>query len=117
MVAVRGWEHRSTITVGAFLDRFAHAALGAVVVTSIARDGMLTGPDVSGLEGVMSLTGHPVVASGGVRSAADLADLARVSVVAGDGQVRRIAGVVVGRALADVSLRVEEALAACERFG
>jgi phosphoribosylformimino-5-aminoimidazole carboxamide ribotide isomerase len=117
MVAVRGWEHRSTITVGAFLDRFAHAALGAVVVTSIARDGMLTGPDVSGLEGVMSLTGHPVVASGGVRSAADLADLARVSVVAGDGQVRRIAGVVVGRALADGSLRVEEALAACERFG
>jgi phosphoribosylformimino-5-aminoimidazole carboxamide ribotide isomerase len=117
MVAVRGWEHRSTVTAGAFLERFAHAALGAVVVTSIARDGMLTGPDVSGLEAVMSLTEHRVVASGGVRSAADLADLARVSVVAGDGQVRRIAGAVVGRAFADGSLRVEEALAACERFG
>jgi phosphoribosylformimino-5-aminoimidazole carboxamide ribotide isomerase len=117
MVAVRGWEHPSTVTVAAFLERFAHAALGAVVVTSIARDGMLTGPDVSGLESVMSLTQHRVVASGGVRSAADLADLARVSAVAGDGQVRRIAGAVVGRALADGSLRVEEALAACERFG
>ena len=117
MVAVRGWERRSAVTVEALLDRFAHAALGAVVVTSIARDGMLTGPDISGLEAVMSLTEHRVVASGGVRSAADLAELARVTVVGSDGHPRRIAGAVVGRALADGSLRVEEALAACERFG
>jgi phosphoribosylformimino-5-aminoimidazole carboxamide ribotide isomerase len=117
MVAVRGWEHRSAVTVEALLDRFAHAALGAVVVTSIARDGMLTGPDISGMEAVMSLTEHSVVASGGVRSAADLAELARVTIVDSDGHPRRIAGAVVGRALADGSLRVEEALAACERFG
>jgi phosphoribosylformimino-5-aminoimidazole carboxamide ribotide isomerase len=117
MVAVRGWKRRSAVTVEALLVRFAHAALGAVVVTSIARDGMLTGPDISGLEAVMSLTEHRVVASGGVRSAADLAELARVTVVGSDGHPRRIAGAVVGRALADGSLRVEEALAACERFG
>ena len=117
LVAVRGWEHRSAVTVEALLDRFAHAALGAVVVTSIARDGMLTGPDIPGLEAVMSLTEHPVVASGGVRSAADLAELARLTVVDSDGHPRHIAGAVVGRALADGSLRVEEALAACERSG
>jgi phosphoribosylformimino-5-aminoimidazole carboxamide ribotide isomerase len=117
MVAVRGWEHRSAVTVEALLDRFEHAALGAVVVTSIARDGMLTGPDISALKAVMSLTGHRVVASGGVRSAADLAQLARVTVVDSDGHLRRLAGAVVGRALADGSLRVEEALAACERSG
>jgi phosphoribosylformimino-5-aminoimidazole carboxamide ribotide isomerase len=114
---VRGWKLRSAVKVEALLERFAHVPLGAVVVTSIAHDGMLTGPDIGGLEAVLARSSHPVVASGGVRSAADLASLAALSVVTGDGELRRIAGVVVGRALANRTLQVKEALAACERSG
>jgi phosphoribosylformimino-5-aminoimidazole carboxamide ribotide isomerase len=117
IVAVRGWEAKSSFTVEALLERFADSPLGAVVVTSIDRDGMLSGPDISGLERILSLSAHPVVASGGVRSASDLTTLAAISVVSGDDEVRRIEGAVVGRALANGSLRVKEALAACARSG
>ena len=83
-------------------------ALGAVVVTAIDRDGMLGGPDLAGLGTVLASTTHPVVASGGVRSAADLEALAALA--AGG---RRLAGAIVGTALVEGALSVEEAIAAC----
>jgi phosphoribosylformimino-5-aminoimidazole carboxamide ribotide isomerase len=116
IVAIRGWKQASDLTVEEFLARFADAPLGAVVLTSIARDGMLAGPDVAALEAVLAFTRHPVVASGGVRSAEDLARLAAVSISGSDGEMRHVAGAVVGRALVNGSLDVQEALAACERF-
>jgi phosphoribosylformimino-5-aminoimidazole carboxamide ribotide isomerase len=116
IVAIRGWKQASDLTVEKFLARFADAPLGAVVLTSIARDGMLGGPDIAALEAVLAITRHPVVASGGVRSAEDLSRLAAISVSGTDGERRHVAGAVVGRALINGSLEVQEALAACERF-
>jgi phosphoribosylformimino-5-aminoimidazole carboxamide ribotide isomerase len=115
MVAVRGWEKSAGVSVDEVLDKFDGIPIGAVVVTSIERDGMMSGPDNTGLEGVLARSAHPVVASGGVRSAADVGRLAGATVDGPDGEVRRLAGVVVGRALADGSLDIAEALAACER--
>jgi phosphoribosylformimino-5-aminoimidazole carboxamide ribotide isomerase len=115
-VAVHGWERSGAVTVGALLDRFAGAPLAAVVVTSIARDGMMSGPDTAGLTAVLARSALPVIASGGVRSASDLRMLAELS--AGPGTtLSRLAGVVVGKALADGSLEVKEAIAACEPSG
>jgi phosphoribosylformimino-5-aminoimidazole carboxamide ribotide isomerase len=111
-LAVRGWEHRSTTTLGAALDRLADVDLGAVVVTAIDRDGMLGGPDLVGLCGALELTAHPVIASGGVRSTDDLAALARLEVVSSS-TARHLAGAIVGTALVEKSMTVEEAIAAC----
>jgi len=123
-VALRGWKQDSSATVNSLLDRFAGAALGALVVTSIERDGAMSGPDTAGLVEVLARSSHPVIASGGVRSAADLAALAAVTVLPDgspgpdeSGPARRIAGAVVGRALADGSLDIREAIAACEQYG
>lgn len=109
-VALRGWVTTGSATTKDVLDRFADVPVASVIVTSIERDGMMSGPDTAGLKEVLAVSGHPLVASGGVRSAADLATLAGVSVGGA-----RIAGAIVGRALADGSLGVEEAVAACER--
>ncbi len=79
-VAVRGWEERSGRTVDQVLDDLDGAGVAAVVVTSIARDGMLAGPDVDGLRQVLASTDIPVIASGGVASAADVEALARIRV-------------------------------------
>jgi phosphoribosylformimino-5-aminoimidazole carboxamide ribotide isomerase len=115
MVAVRGWEQSAELSVETVLDRFRGAPLGAVVATSIERDGMLSGPDTTAVTRILAGSPHPVIASGGVRSVADLVGLARVSIAQPDGVIHRLAGVVVGRALADGSLDVKEAIAACER--
>jgi phosphoribosylformimino-5-aminoimidazole carboxamide ribotide isomerase len=112
-VAVHGWETAAAATVGALLDRFADAPVAAVVVTSIARDGMMGGPDTAGLTAVLERSSLPVIASGGVRSASDLRMLVELSARRGTG-LSKLAGVVVGKALADGSLDVKEAMAACE---
>jgi phosphoribosylformimino-5-aminoimidazole carboxamide ribotide isomerase len=107
-VAVDGWEQGSGAALASVLEQLAPLSLAAVVVTTIERDGMLAGPDTDGLAEVLATTVHPVVASGGVRSADDLRRLA--SLEAGG---RRLAGAIVGRAIMDGTLAVEEAIAAC----
>jgi len=115
-LAVRGWEQPSGTTLGAALDRLAGVDIGAVVVTAIDRDGMLGGPDLVGLAGALELTAHRVVASGGVRSPADLTALAGLA-APGPHATRRLAGAIVGTALVEGAMTVEEAIAACALSG
>jgi len=111
-VATWGWQRPSGVSLTAALDRLRDVPVAAVVVTTIERDGVLSGPDTKGLAEVLGRSDHDIVASGGVRSAQDLRVLSELEV---DG--RRLAGVVVGRALLDGALSVEEALAACAASG
>ena len=109
-VAVRGWTDTSALELGVALARLEQAGAAAVVVTDIGRDGMLAGPDLVGLTEALAATAVDVIASGGVASAADVAALATV-----EGGGRRLAGVIVGRAIYEGKLTVEEAVAACAR--
>ena len=90
------------------LDRWAGEPFGAVVVTEVARDGTLEGPAVESLAALLVRTELPLVASGGVGTTLDLHRLAHLE--AGG---RRLAGAIVGKALAERRFSVEEALAAC----
>jgi phosphoribosylformimino-5-aminoimidazole carboxamide ribotide isomerase len=107
-IRVRGWLSGSSLGVEAALAAVDCPELGAVVVTEIGRDGMMTGPDLGGLSSVLALTATPVIASGGVSGVVDLRALAAVAVPAPGGGdagppagpgTRRLAGVIVGRAL------------------
>lgn len=107
-----GWEVGSAESVPSALERWVDEPFAAVVATSIARDGMLEGPDVAGMAELLASTPLPVVASGGVGTLEDLRALAALSVGA-HGEVRRLAGVIVGKALAEGRFSVEEAVTAC----
>ncbi len=98
-VAVHGWTEGSGVQLSDALGWFPTAA--AFVITDIARDGMLTGPDVDGLTIAAASTTVPVIASGGVSS---LADVAALRAVPG------IAGVITGKALYEGRFTVAEAL-------
>jgi len=69
---------------------------------------MLSGPDLAGLGALLAATSLPVVASGGVAGVADLLALAGLEVSG-----RRLAGAIVGKAIVEGRLRVEEGIAAC----
>lgn len=112
-VAIRGWQERSGRTVGDLLPEAAGAGLAAVIVTSIERDGMLTGPDLDGLAAVLNSTDVPVIASGGVGSLADIAALNALEVAVAGGPSRRLLGAITGKALVDGRMTVEEGVAAC----
>ena len=112
-LALRGWTQRARAGPAQLLAGWAGVPLAAVVVTAIDRDGTRQGPDIEGLSWMLDATALPVVASGGVGSADDLSALARLRSAAG----RSLAGAVVGRALVDGSIEVEEAVAACAASG
>jgi phosphoribosylformimino-5-aminoimidazole carboxamide ribotide isomerase len=103
LVATEGWAETSTLSARELARRFEQDGVAAIIYTDIARDGMLAGVNI---EATLALAGRiatPVIASGGIGSAADLRDLRRQA----DGL---LAGVIVGRALYDGSLDAAEAL-------
>jgi phosphoribosylformimino-5-aminoimidazole carboxamide ribotide isomerase len=104
----QGWLAGSGRAVTDLLELWAKEPIGAVVATSVARDGMLSGPDLSGLRSLLATTPLPVVASGGVSGVEDLVALAGL-----DASGRRLAGAIVGRAIVEGRLSVEEGIAAC----
>jgi phosphoribosylformimino-5-aminoimidazole carboxamide ribotide isomerase len=70
-VMVKGWQQEGPElepTLAALDD----AGAPRYLVTAIARDGTLDGPDLRLYKQVLSLTERPVIASGGVRTADDI---------------------------------------------
>ena len=100
---VRGWEQHAGVEL---FDAIAWPQLGAAacfVVTNIAVDGMLVGPDLEGYRRLVDASPIPVVASGGVGTLDHLRAL----------RATGVAGAIVGKALYEGRFTVEEALAAC----
>ncbi len=98
-LAVNGWTQGSGVQLTDALEWFPGAAV--FVITDIARDGMLAGPDLIGLAAAAQATAIPIIASGGVAS---LADVAALKAVPG------IVGVISGKAIYEGRFTVVEAL-------
>ena len=98
-VRIRGWTEGAG-GVDEVTDRLAAAGAPRFVVTQVARDGTLDGPDLDLYERLVGRLDGPVVASGGVRDADDLRALAGTGVE----------GVIVGMALYEGTLTLPEAL-------
>jgi len=102
-IRTHGWEEGSGVQL---LDAVAWpelAGAAAFVVTNIAKDATLEGPDLGGLAAVVAASSVPVVASGGVGTLDDLRALTQTGVT----------GVIVGKALYEGRFTIEEALTAC----
>jgi len=106
-VATRGWETDSGRDLLDVVGEFETFGVAAVIVTEIGRDGTMEGPDLEGLGRVLEATSLDVIASGGVGTLADIADLARL-----EAGWRRLSGAIVGRALYEARFTLSEALAA-----
>jgi len=102
-VAVEGWAETSDVGAVELGKRFADAEVAAIVYTDIARDGALTGIDAAATAAFARQVGVPVIASGGIASAADIAALAAH-------EPEGIAGAICGRALYDGRLDPKAAL-------
>jgi phosphoribosylformimino-5-aminoimidazole carboxamide ribotide isomerase len=106
-VAVRGWERGTGADVRDVLPSLAAAGASVAVATQIEVDGTGEGPDLATYRELLSITGLPLVASGGVGHLDHLRALADLDV-----EGRRLEGVIVGRALYEGAFTLAEALAA-----
>lgn len=100
-VAVDGWTLTSEVSPAELAARCAELGVARLLVTSTARDGSLSGPDLTLLRAVLP-AGLPVLAAGGISSLDDL----RAVRDAG------CEGAIVGSALLAGRFTLEQALAA-----
>ena len=98
--AVSGWTNTEPVMIGSLLGRWDRLPLAGVIVTSIDRDGTLSGPDLDALVKVRAMTGLPMQYSGGVSS---LDDIERVAAAGAN-------AVILGKALYEGRITLEQAL-------
>lgn len=99
-VAIDGWQATAALSVLDAAHTLVEAGAPRLIYTDIARDGMLSGPDLSGLARLIAQVGVPVILSGGVASPADVMAAASAGAE----------GVIIGRALYEGRLSLREAL-------
>ena len=104
-VAVHGWKEGSGRDLLDLMAVFDGSGAAAYVVTQIARDGTMEGPDTEGLALALAATALPVIASGGIGRPEHLDALGRLDTD------RPLAGVIVGRALYEGTVTVADAVA------
>ena len=101
-VATAGWLETSELAAVELARLFAGEPLASLIYTDIATDGMLAGPNLQAMAEMRAATALPLIASGGVSTAQDVAALAALGVD----------GCIIGRALYEGSLKLADALAA-----
>lgn len=92
MAAIKGWTQTSGVNALELAVQVAALGVAAIIYTDIATDGMLQGPNLKAMRGMVNSISCPVIASGGVSDAGDLADLE---------DIEGLAGAIIGRALFD----------------
>ncbi|HIO60345.1 MAG TPA: 1-(5-phosphoribosyl)-5-[(5-phosphoribosylamino)methylideneamino]imidazole-4-carboxamide isomerase [Deltaproteobacteria bacterium] len=83
-VSIEGWQEGTEIDDVEFALRWKKLGIKRVIFTDIARDGMLSGPNLEALSDFARRTGLKIVASGGVSSMADLEQLKTLEAVGVD---------------------------------
>ena len=92
LVSVEGWLEASETTAVDLAKRFEDAGVAAIIYTDIARDGMLTGPNIEATAALAESIGIPVIVSGGVATNDDVVRAAQF-------RDKGICGVIAGRAI------------------
>ena len=102
-LAARGWTKEGG-ELFETLERLDRNGCSRYIVTDVAKDGTLTGPNLELLKSVCAATSAPVVASGGVSSLADIAAIAALVELGVEGSI-------VGKALYAGAFTLQQALA------
>jgi phosphoribosylformimino-5-aminoimidazole carboxamide ribotide isomerase/phosphoribosylanthranilate isomerase len=101
-LAARGWTKEGG-DLYETIARLDSDGCARYVVTDVAKDGTLRGPNIELLKSVCSVTKKPVIASGGIATLDDISALAKLQSIG-------IEGAIVGKALYAGAFTLEQAL-------
>ena len=99
-IMVEGWKTEVALCLKKALEKFATLGVKSFLVTSIAKDGTLSGPDLGMIKQACTYPNVEIIAAGGIGRLDDLMALKRVGVK----------GVVIGKALYESRFTLREAL-------
>jgi phosphoribosylformimino-5-aminoimidazole carboxamide ribotide isomerase len=100
IIMVEGWKTTTALTVEDALEKYTALGIHRFLITSIAQDGMLSGPDLQTLSQATLYPDAKIVAAGGIGSIGDLAALKEIGVE----------GAVIGKALYEGRFTLKEAI-------
>jgi len=100
LIMVEGWKTATAMTMDEALEKYTALGVRNFLITSIAQDGMLNGPDLQTLSQATQYPYAKIIAAGGIGSIGDLAALKDIGV----------AGAVIGKALYESRFTLKEAI-------
>lgn len=101
-LAARGWTTEGG-NLFETIERLDRDGCARYVLTDVAKDGTLMGPNINLLKEVAAATNRPIIASGGVSSLADLEALRELTAIG-------VEGAIVGKALYAGAFTLSDAL-------
>lgn len=97
-IVVSGWKENTGVDLIPGIEEFVNLGFSEFLITSVDRDGTLKGPDLDSLRKACNIEGTRVIASGGISNLKDTVDVKKIGV----------AGVILGKALYDKKITIEE---------
>ncbi len=100
-VAIKGWEEVTAWGAIEFAKKMEADGAAGIIYTDIARDGMLSGPNLDAMAKMVKELKIPVIASGGVSSIEDIKNLMKI---------KNLWGVITGKAIYSGMLDLKEVI-------
>ena len=100
-LSVHGWKENLNIKTIEFIKEVNNFGVGRIIYTDINRDGMKMGPNFEETVKIAEISNCPVIISGGVSSIKDIKK-------AKDLNNKQIEGIIVGKAIYDGDIKVDE---------
>jgi phosphoribosylformimino-5-aminoimidazole carboxamide ribotide isomerase len=99
-IMIEGWKTKTTMGINESLRKFFSLGIRNFLITSIVKDGTLSGPDLETLNEINRKPELKIIAAGGISRIEDLINLKRLG----------IQGAVIGKALYEEKFSLKEAL-------
>ena len=99
-VATRGWASDTGEDPVRLANEMKTRGVSTIIYTDIARDGMLTGPNVEAVRNMAQKTGMEIIASGGMSAPCDVTAVKEAGA----------SGVIIGKALYTGGITIDEAI-------
>ena len=100
IAAAHGWTDVGTVTAVDLAKQMADAGVKTIIYTDIAKDGMMTGPNVEATAEMVKTAGCDIIASGGVSCMDDLYAVRNIN----------SAGVILGKSIFTNAIDLREAI-------
>lgn len=100
---VEGWKKALKIDIIDVIKKFISFGAKEIIYTDIQKDGMLLGPSIVQLKRILTSVNIKVISAGGVKDISHIKELKKLELLG-------LSGVIVGRALYDGTMDLEEAI-------
>ena len=102
-----GWQKETQLNIFDYAASLKPEGISVIIITNISRDGTLSGPDIGLIEKVLQKSGLNLIIAGGITTVDDIKKLKDLNNPA-------ITGIIIGKALYEGTISLEDALAAAE---